>query len=214
MTIPVREQLIFHITHIDNLSAILAEGCLWSDHDVRMMSRTRTVIGFDTIKTRRLEELPVSCHPGTFVGEYVPFYFCPRSPMLYVIHRRASQLSYQGGQEPIVHLVSRIDIAIEHSKGVPWAFTDGNAGARYTRFSNDLTQFDNLVDWNAVQSHYWNDPKVRERKQAEFLIYRKFPWTAVIAIGVYNQSLATDVQKLLTLQNHQPQVAVEQNWYY
>jgi hypothetical protein len=84
MTIPVEERLIFHITHIDNLPAILADGCLWSDYEVRMTSNNRTVIGFDTIKKRRLEELPVSCHPGTFVGHYVPFYFCPRSPMLYV----------------------------------------------------------------------------------------------------------------------------------
>ena len=84
MTIPVEERLIFHITHIDNLPAILADGCLWSDYEVRMTSNNRTVIGFDTIKKRRLEELPVSCHPGTFVGHYVPFYSGPRSPMLYV----------------------------------------------------------------------------------------------------------------------------------
>ena len=214
MTIPVEERLIFHITHIDNLPAILADGCLWSDYEVRMTSNNRTVIGFDTIKKRRLEELPVSCHPGTFVGHYVPFYFCPRSPMLYVIHQRASELSYQGGQERIVHLVSRIDTAIEHSAGCPWAFTDGNAAARYTRFSNDLAQFDNFVDGNAVQATYWSDSTVKERKQAEFLVHRKFPWTAVFEIGVYNLSVAGDVQRLLTLQNHQPQVVVKQDWYY
>jgi hypothetical protein len=57
------------------------------------------------IKRRRVEELEVSCHPGTKVGDYVPFYFCPRSVMLYVIHRaNHPDLSYRGGQEPIVHL--------------------------------------------------------------------------------------------------------------
>jgi hypothetical protein len=43
MTIPVEERLIFHITHIDNLPAILADGCLWSDYEVRMTSNSRTV---------------------------------------------------------------------------------------------------------------------------------------------------------------------------
>jgi len=214
MTRPVEERLIFHITHIDNLPAILADGYIWSDYNVRMTSHARTVIGFDTIKKRRLEELPVTCHPGTFVGHYVPFYFCPRCPMLYVIHRRASELNYQGGQERIVHLVSRIDIALEHAAGLPWAFTDGNAGARYTRFSNDLAQLDNLVDWDAVEAPYWSDPTVKDRKQAEFLLHQKFPWTAVNSIGVYNQSVAIDVQRLLNLQNHQPEVTVKQDWYF
>ncbi len=36
------------------------------------------------IKRRRVEELEVDCHPGTKVGDYVPFYFCPRSVMLFV----------------------------------------------------------------------------------------------------------------------------------
>jgi hypothetical protein len=53
----------------------------------------------------RRKRLPVSCHPGTCVGDYVPFYFCPRSVMLYVISRRNhSSLTYRGGQAPIVHL--------------------------------------------------------------------------------------------------------------
>jgi hypothetical protein len=38
-----------------------------------------------SIKRRRIEQLAVSCHPGTRVGDYVPFYFCPRSIMLFVI---------------------------------------------------------------------------------------------------------------------------------
>lgn len=161
MTKPVDERLIFHITHIDNLAAILADGCLWSDYEVQKTKIMQTVIGFDAIKKRRLEELPVSCHPTTYVGQYVPFYFCPRSPMLFVIHRRNSELRYQGGQERIVHLVSRIDIAIKHAEGRPWAFTDGNAGARYTRFSNDLAQFDDFVEWNAVTATIWRDPAVK-----------------------------------------------------
>jgi len=114
--------------------------------------------------------------------------------MLYVIHRRNSELSYQGGQERIVHLVSRIGIAIQQSEGRPWAFTDGNAGARYTRFSNDLAQFPDFVDWNAVQATYWSDPTVKERKQAEFLVHQRFPWAGIGAIGTIHQQVAEEVQ--------------------
>lgn len=214
MTKPTEERLIFHITHIDNLPAILAEGCLWSDFQVLKRTNQRTVIGFDTIKKRRLEELPVSCHPNMYVGHFVPFYFCPRSPMLYVIHRRNAELSYHGGQDRIVHLVSQIGTAIEVSNGKPWAFSDGNAGARYTRFSNDLARIDELVDWNAVGALDWRDPTVKERKQAEFLVHEQFPWEGILAVGTTNQAIADEVQHLLSPHQHRPQVIVKQGWYY
>jgi hypothetical protein len=162
MTTPVEDRLIFHITHIDNLPAIISDGCLWSDHQVLARPNQRTIIGFDTIKRRRLEEISVSCHPTTFVGQYVPFYFCSRSPMLYVIHRRNTELTYQGGQDRIVHLVSKIGLALQSCPGRPWAFSDGNAGAYYARFSNNLAQFNQYVDWNAVVAKYWSDPTVKE----------------------------------------------------
>jgi hypothetical protein len=78
---------IYHITHIDNLSSISACGSLWSDSECMRQDTAHTRIGMSAIKARRLYELEVDCHPGTKVGEYVPFYFCPRSIMLYLLHR-------------------------------------------------------------------------------------------------------------------------------
>jgi hypothetical protein len=58
-----------------------------------------------SIKWRRLEELTLkNSHPDLLVGECVPFYFCPRSVMFYLIHMRSHELPYKGGQGPIVHL--------------------------------------------------------------------------------------------------------------
>lgn len=75
MPVPSRPQ-IFHITHVDNLASIVRDGGLYSDAE--MISRHGGVasIGMSRIKQRRLT-LPVGCHPGDFVGECVPFYFCP-----------------------------------------------------------------------------------------------------------------------------------------
>ena len=214
MTIPIEDRLIFHITHIDNLPAIIADGCLWSDHQALARTNRRTIIGYETMKRRRLEESRVSCHPTTFVGQYVPFYFCPRSVMLYVINRRNSELTYHGGQDRIVHLVSKIGVAIHSCPGRPWAFSDGNAGAQYARFCNDLTKFDEYVDENAVSAKYWNDPTVKERKQAEFLMYESFPWASVLGIAAIRQDIANEVQQILLHADHQPWVAVEPQWYY
>ena len=104
MTSPPPSPCIYHITHVSNLPAIVASGGLLSDRAMRSRGGPTADIGMDTIKLRRMR-LPVTCHPGDQVGDYVPFYFCPRSIMLYVIYcKNHPSLTYRGGQEPIVHL--------------------------------------------------------------------------------------------------------------
>ena len=79
-------------------------------------------IGMGSIKQRRLS-LPVTCHPGDYVGDYVPFYFGPRSIMLYVIRcANHPELAYRGGQEPIVHLEADLPAVVQ------WAGANGGAG--------------------------------------------------------------------------------------
>ena len=97
---------IYHITHLDNLASIAASGQLVSDAIRLAQSMNCSVVGMAEIKHRRIEEMEVSICPGTKVGQYVPFYFCPRSIMLYILHMgNHPELTYRGGQQPIVHLV-------------------------------------------------------------------------------------------------------------
>lgn len=74
------QALIFHITDLADLPGILAENGLRSD--AVMAEKNPTVIGYGHIKERRLKEIRVAFCAGRFVGEFVPSYFCPRSPML------------------------------------------------------------------------------------------------------------------------------------
>src|SRR5437867_3296151 len=95
---------IYHILHIDRLASVLATGGLWCDAEMQRRGGIGTTIGMSRIKQRRLA-LPVSCHPGDYVGDRVPFYFCPRSIMLYIIFMANHEdLAYRGGQGPILHL--------------------------------------------------------------------------------------------------------------
>ena len=74
-----------------------------------------STIGIEDIKERRRKKL-LPCNPGTYVGEYVPFNFCPRSVMLYLIHcKNYPGLPYRDGQEQIIHLVA------DMKKAVQWA---------------------------------------------------------------------------------------------
>lgn len=177
MNEPPENPKIYHITHVDNLERIVQAGALLSDARMLAMTSAHTVVGMPGIKRRRLEEIEVSCHPGTKVGEYVPFYFCPRSIMLYILHKaNHDDLAYRGGQGPVVHLQADLRAAIDWAEapGRRWAISDRNAGSHLAQFYSERGNLDE-VDWQAVAATDFRDMGVKEGKQAEFLMYDSFP---------------------------------------
>lgn len=204
---------IYHIVHVDRLPSIVESRCLWSDAEVRRHNLAGTSIGIPRIKDRRLG-IKLSSHPGLRVGNCVPFNFCPRSVMLYVIHKgNHPLLSYRGGQGSILHLEAdlRQTVAWADCKGLRWAFTSSNAAASYCDAWSQLNLLDE-IDWNAVQAKYWQE--CEERKQAEFLIEERFPWKLVSRIGVPSSKLERKVRAAIRSSTHEPEVAVLRDWYY
>ena len=212
MAVPDRPKL-YHICHVDRLPSIVASGGLLSDAAVVQAAAPGTVIGMNHIKQRRMTELQLTSHPGLYVGQCVPFYFCPRSVMLYLIYRQNADLAYQGGQGPIVHLEADLHatVAWANGQGLRWAFTLSNAGARYFEDRADLRRLGE-VDWDAVGAHNWSGHK--EGKQAEFLLERGFPWQLIERIGVLSQPAATQVAHALPVGGHRPTVEFMPAWYY
>jgi hypothetical protein len=206
MPLRPEDRLIYHITDIENLPGILAEGGLLSDSV--MSERDPTVIGHNHIKERRLTKIRVPSAGNRFVGEFVPFYFCPRSPMLYTINLGNTGRE-PGCQKTIVHLVSRVRAGV--SLGAPWAVSDGNAGAFITTFDSTLQAIDSL-DWSAIEATSW--AANRHQKQAEFLVADFFPWPAFHEIACYDQAAAEAVSGIIAGQNHRPKVSVKRGWYY
>lgn len=208
---PIR---VYHIAHIDKLPFILADGHLLPDAVIAKRPTAGTTIGMSEIKARRFR-LPVTCHPPDVVADYVPFYFCPRSVMLYLIYRRNSQLEYQGGQEPIVHLEYELHDVIAWANGIGrrWAFTTSNAGAYYAEFYADAAKL-GRIKWSAVVAREWSPPAIKEGKQAEFLVRDSVPWNLVRRVGVQNAVIGQRVHQLLTPVPHRPTVQLLPGWYY
>ena len=117
---------IYHITHIRNLPDIVKREGLLSDAQLLKQGGPQRRVGMSHIKRRRLEEIEVTCHSGTKVGEYVPFYFSPRSVMLYILNRgNHPDIDYNEGQEPIVHLEADLYQVVKwaEANNVRWAFS-------------------------------------------------------------------------------------------
>jgi hypothetical protein len=165
---------IYHITHINNLPSIIQHDGLFCDTLTSNYCLTPLGIAHQHIKQRRAgREVPVAA--GGTLADYVPFYFAPRSPMLYAIHKH-QVTGYNEGQHDILHLVVTIQRVAR--SGLSFAFTDGHADVKMSRFFDHLSNLDQ-IDWAIMPEKYWNDTQQdtdrKRRRQAEFLIYRNSP---------------------------------------
>lgn len=222
MSPPPATPRIYHITHVDNLPDIIANRGLISDAAMIARGGPKVGIGMSSIKQRRLT-LPVRCHAGLHVGDCVPFYFCPRSLMLFVIHcANNPELAYRGGQGPIVHLEADLHAVVKWAgqHGHQWAFSLSNAGAAYAEFRSSLSDLGE-IDWDAVASNNFGNgsytpsgKQVKEGKQAEFLLHNAFPWDLVQNIGVASPAMVVKARAALNGAVHQPNISVQPAWYF
>ena len=129
---PPESRPIMHFTHMDHLPEIIEGGYLYADSLVG--NRLRREVGDRGIKgNRRVYE--VTCGPRGHPCDYVPFYFAPRSPMLYKIAIGGVE-QYQDGQDPLVYLLTTIGSVLD--RNLPWVFSNGNCGSYLTEYFDDL----------------------------------------------------------------------------
>lgn len=143
---------IFHMTHARNLPSIIAQGGLYSHAAMQAKGLSYVDVTHQHIQGRRLNK-PVPVPPNGTLHDYVPFYFAPRSPMLYAIYK-GNVVGYQEGQEQVVYLVSTVQKAM--NSDVPFVFSDGHAVVQISSFYNSLDKI-NMVDWETMRGRDWYD---------------------------------------------------------
>lgn len=201
---------IFHITHLDNLPRIIEreEICCDRTRDAEKLEARN--IGYAHIKERRKVRV-ITRGPGGFLWEYTPFYFAPRSPMLYTINQ-GNVPGYDEGQEPVVHLVAKAE-AIK-AGGLGFVFTNGHAEIQISEQFEDLTDL-GRIDWDIMEADYWADTEEDNdrlrRRQAEFLVHGACPWELIEEVAVMTDSMAKKVSALFS---EGPNVVVRPDWYY
>lgn len=205
---------IYHITHLSNLSNILQHNTLFCNTERIKRKLNSMSIAYQELKQRRLQKI-VPVTPYGALGDYVPFYFCNRSPMLYAIHTGCVE-GFVGKQADIIYLVSSVNNVIVEEKQL-WCFTDGHAIEEFTDFYASLEQLDQ-IDWNTIDDWSWrntlDDPDKKRKKQAEFLVYKKFPLSSIEKIGVYSNQQKAIVATMLQSNQCKLPVDIERKWYY
>lgn len=204
---------VLHLTSIDNLESIWDEGALLAP------SRIPESIEVDELGSRRIKDQrsrrEVPCSAGGVVTDYVPLYFCARSPMLYFAYTGHPLSPFTRGQAELIHVVSHVEVIA--AGGHDFAITDRNAALSYAEYSDDLDDLDTLVDWTLQDQRYWMDtdeqPDRMERRMAEFLVHDRLPVSALLGLVVMNDSRETRVLDMLAGYDGVA-VRVKRDWYY
>ncbi len=136
--------------------------------------------------------------------------------MLYLIYRaNHPELTYRGGQGPIVHLEAGLHEALDWADASSrrWAFSLSNAGAAYAPFRSRREALDE-IDWQAVAATDFRPPEIKEGKQAEFLVRDSFPWSLISRVGVQSVGMRARVAAALQGARHQPRIDIVPQWYF
>lgn len=185
---------VFHFTHIDNLTTIAASG-LQCDTRIQTANILQQEVGNQGIKSmRRAREVPVP--PGGVVADYVPFYFAPRSPMMYAIHM-SNVPTYRDGCDEIVYLCSTLGRL--RAVGSTLLLTDRNAALAHASLAFDAEDLD--IDWPLMGERSWKNtpeyPDRREKRMAECLAHEFVAPQAIAAVAVKSQAIADEVSRLV-----------------
>ena len=128
--------------------------------------------------------------PSIILGDFIPFYFGTRMPMLYVMQNGGNFVERATPAQDIVYLKCLLVDVISSCKS--YFFSDVHATDKYVTFydKSKLEDLPTLIDWNAVKSSYWGGEEnlnIKRKKQAEFLVSDDVPSKCITAFGCYNE---------------------------
>ena len=199
---------IYRMTHLDNIAHIIRYGITHKNSP--NASKAYTPIG-DTsiINTRNTHKL----ENGLYLGNYIPFYFGKRSPMLYVIQNGFNGVTAVEASA-IVYCVSSVQQVIDAK--IDFIYTDGHATDNFTEIykSTDIDTIQNQVDFKAINKKFWkdeNDLDLKRRKEAEFLILQDLSFDNILGFVTFDEKAK---EKLIQQGIDSDKVVIRPHFYF
>ena len=173
----------FRMVHIDNIDHIVKYGFVHKDSPYA--SPNYVPIGDVTVIGSRVERQ----YAGVSLSDCIPFYFGPRSPMLYVIQHGFNGVKQYNAQDIVYCAIALKDIVVSD---IDCFFSDGHALNRMTKFypKSELGRINDIVRYEDVYTKYWqgNGPfdDTKRKKEAELLVKDEIPPEYIRGFVVYN----------------------------
>ena len=181
---------LYRMTHIDNIPHVLQYGIVHRSSPNR--SSCFVSIGDKSLIDYRNTKSVFVGSRTIVLGDFIPFYFGVRMPMLYVIQHGGNYVEKARKAEEIVYVVVPLKEIVE--SGSLYYFSDGHATDSLTTFydANDIKELPSIIDWDAVKSRFWSgdgiETDIKRRKQAEFLVKENLPANSIVGFVCYNDN--------------------------
>lgn len=216
----LEEVNIYRMTHINNIPHILECGIT---HRNSKNSNVNFVNIGDTslINTRNAKIVIINNGnllgygaPSIILGDFIPFYFGKKTPMLYVMQNGGNFVEKATNPKNIIYLRCSVSEVIKQQQ--EFYFTDGHATDHLSSFYdrtkiNDLV---NIIDWHAVNAPFWSGDEnlnVKRKKQSEFLVRSDISPNLVNGFGCYNEPSKQD---LIAMGVEEHKIRIIPNEYY
>ena len=211
---------VYRMTHISNIAQILKCGI--THRKSPLASKNYTAIGdVSLISTRNNKAVSVD-NGDLFdenaqeivLGDFIPFYFGVRMPMLLVIQNGGNFVTKKTHPSKIVYMAVSLEKIKESD--CEFYFSDGHATDNLTTFydSNHIGKIDEILSWRAIKAKYWggsDNLNTKRKKQAELLLRDDIPPSFIDKFGCYNKAAK---QKLINLGIHSGIIKVIPQCYY
>jgi hypothetical protein len=188
---------VYRMIHIDNIPHVLRYG-ITHKNSPNKNPEFITIGDVSLIDTRSSKQ--VSVDNGNFssygtplitLGDFIPFYFGVKMPMLYVIQHGGNFVERATPANDIVYLVCSLSLIVKLNKD--YFFSDGHATDSLTTFydKSKINDLPSIINWTAVKASYWSGQEnlnTKRKKQAEFLVSYDLPANFIVGFGCYNEA--------------------------
>jgi len=209
----------YRMLHIDNIPHVLTYGLTHKDS---IHSNPNFVsIGDASLISNRCNR-QVNVDNGDMVntiekiilGEYMPFYFGIKMPMLFVVQRGGNFVEKAVRPDDIVYVVCSVKLIVESNR--MFYFSDGHATDSLTTFytKDSVEVLPQILDWPAIKRSYWggqDNLNLKRKKQAEFLVKGDVPLNCIIGYGCYSSA---SKQRLIEFGIHEQLIKIIPQAYY
>lgn len=202
-------QYAFRMVHIDNIPHILKYGFVHRKDSGA--SSSYVPIGDSTVINTRMNK---RLKDGSCLADYIPFYFGPRSPMLYNIQHGYGFLEKREPHE-IVYCVLVIQTIMDSE--LECVFTDGHALDSASQFydKSDLERLDEIVKYEDVYTRFWFNQDFlddrKRRKEAELLIKENVPQHYIKGLVVFDEEA---YEKMRSFGIPESKLCLKKEFYY
>lgn len=209
---------LYRLTHIENIPHILQNGITHKNSKNANLDY-KNIGDISLIKTREQKQVDVTNGKDTIIkritlGDFVPFYFGVKMPMLFVI-QNGGNFTTKTLPSDIIYIVCLLDEIIQLNN-IEYYFTDGHAIDNLTTLydSDSIQQINYILDFQAINAQFWGGEEnldTKRKKQAEFLIKGDLPVSVIDHFICYDFEA---MQKMINFGIRKELIFQDKNAYY